>query len=652
MLAMLALFMMSGQADELSRKECREGLDAFYAEPARRCSPSADEAQTAKVAATQGRRDAWDGFYEACEQEHMGFLALDQGCQDKFMEGYPNADWRDRWAKLEAIDAAVDVRLVVFGCARDRDPELTALTKCQGVACDDVVQRAGVWAERCNPETLDVEAAGVGYRKSFELLGMLSEEAAERASYAKTVSIVGESVKSGSADGLQLALASPWCTRDQSYSCGLGTEWSSSPELLIAGLRKARMGDLDHTRVGRARLTGIRDPRQRLLRVRELRPMVIEAPVSATTATEAFAPFPRRDPGQARFTEAPFVRGSWAGNERLRALTWQGKRPESAVVHVDVDPDGKQVGAVVHGDQPFAVSFEISRAPADMETALREVRAAVGEDGLVELRRTVDALELLYEVSDNTRVTYVAFEEGREAVVHKVVEHVGRAQRSAQKRARQAIDAHVASGELADPGRFSELVGSFGDGLDGGALAEAIGLHVGLVLATGDMAAAQRRLEQLAPQLDLWNERWQATSEPIEEVEDPELVDPDVDTRAPSPRSRLTGTMEMAIGGCAETVWAEAAESAHADAKRWHHEAVWFELELAYKQLRGEDAVHVMASYRFAMRSLAEAIRVRHEAGRLAGETDKYRLKSGMSRIDTTNPVFWLAAETTKAECL
>ena len=121
--------------------------------------------------------------------------------------------------------------------------------------------------------------------------------------------------------------------------------------------------------------------------------------------------------------------------------------------------------------------------------------------------------------------------------------------------------------------------------------------------------------------------------------------------RPPTPRTRTLGTMEVAFGGCAEAAWAEAAESAQREAKSWHREAVWAELELAHKTLRNEDAVEATRRYHFAMRRLAEALRLRKEAGRLAGERDAFRLKSGMARAESDWPAFRLAVAKTAEQC-
>lgn len=647
----LALLMTSAsaQADDMNRKECRERLDAFYAEPARRCNPAADAAQTAKVRATQGRSEDWSAFYAGCEEDHMEFLIADRGCQDKFKEDYPNADWKERWATLEGIDEAVSERLKVFGCATDREPHLTALTACLGGACADAVSDALQWADRCNPESLDEAAAGIGYRKTYELVGMLSEEGTARAEHAELAAKVGELVKQGRADGLQLALTSPWCTSDKSYACGLDTAWTDEPEQIIVGLRQARLGDLERTRLGRSRLTGVRDPRQRILKTRELRPKIMDAAVQTAVAGGALSPFPTRSVEEGVYAEAPGVRRTWAANDQLRALIWEGSFPQGAAVTLDVDPDGQQLGAVVHGERPYAVEFEVSREASDVDTALRKIRALLGEDDLVALHRAPGSQALVFKANEDTQITYLAFLEGREAVVHKVVEHVAHTRRSAEDRAKLALDARLATGDLADPQAFSERTAAFRDTLDRKGLADAIDIHVGLLLATGDKGGAGRRLVSLGGQLDLWNTQWRGEV-PAEEPEDPELMDPDAKGPA-TPRNSALSQMQLAIGGCAEAAWAEAAEAAQADSRYWQREAVWAELELAVKDLRGEDAVDATRRYEFAMRSLAESLRLRREAGLLAGERDAFRLKQGISRVDATHPAFWLAIAMTDAEC-
>ncbi|TNE88883.1 MAG: hypothetical protein EP330_12790 [Deltaproteobacteria bacterium] len=621
-------------SQELSRKECRDRLDAFYAEPARACSPSADPAQTARVAATQGRSDKWKAFFAKCEQAHTEFLAVDAGCEAKFKEGYPNADWVERWGKLEAIDADVDARLLVFGCARDRDPLLDKLTECMGTACTEAVSAAEEWAGRCAPDGLSEEAAGIGYRKNFELLGMLGEEGTARAAHAELVTRVGEAVKGGRADGLQLALAAPWCTDDKSWTCALDVSWKGDAKALITGLRAFRGGELERTRLGRARLTGVRDTRKRLLLERELRPQVLDAAIDTGSAGG----------------ESPSVRRTWAGDDRTRALAWQGVQPEAAPTWQDRDAAGNETVSLVHGQSPWAVSFELERSPADVQTALRKVRGQLSEDALVALHVEPERAELVYAVDDHTQVVYVAVREGRDAVLTRVVEHPARAERSAEQRAKAALDGWLAKGELPDAEAFTSATADFGEALSP-KLAEAIELHVAMFAATGDKGAWSRRMETLAPQLDLWAQS--KAGEPAEEElpEDEELIDPDMDRGPATPRSRKPGSLALAIGGCAETAWAEAAEAADAEAKHWHREATWAELRYAMLDLRDEDTVEAARNYRFAMRQLADTVRQRDEAGRLAGERDAYRLKSGIDRVDTNRPAFALAALLTDAEC-
>ena len=203
---------LTAQGQELGKRECRERLDAFYAEPARTCSPAADEAQMARVAASQGRSARWAPFFETCAAAHVEFELLASGCEPKVLEGYPNEDWRTRWSSLEAIEEAVQSRLAVYGCAQSREPHLQMLTSCVGLSCGEVAQSATDWATECAPEALQSADVGVGYRKSFELVGMLIEEARERESMTARLEASGTAVKEGRADGLLLALSAPWCT--------------------------------------------------------------------------------------------------------------------------------------------------------------------------------------------------------------------------------------------------------------------------------------------------------------------------------------------------------------------------------------------------------------------------------------------------------
>lgn len=640
MLAALALLLLpAAQSQELTRRECRDRLEAFYAEPAQTCSPAAEAAQTARVAATTGRNQPWGDFFAACETAHQEFLAVEAGCDPKFMEGFPNEDWRERWGKLEAIEADVAARLLGFGCARDRDPLLDELTECRGTGCAKPVERASVWADRCKPEALPEEAAGIGYRKSFELLAMLREEGTARIAHAELVTRVGEAVQGSTADGLQRALAAPWCTDDKSWTCALGASWSGDAPALIGSLRAFRGGELERTRLGRSRLTGVRDARRRLLLEQELRPQVLGAPVGEGVAE----------------SESPTVRRTWSADDRTRAMQWAGVRLEGARVFDDRDAADTETVSRVHGEAPWAVAFELERTPSDLQSAMRRIRASLSDDDLRARYREPGRGELVYRVSEDTEVVYVVTLDGRDAVVTRFVENVPRAKASARARSEAALTDWLAAGDLPVADAFTTATQDFGDKLSP-TLADAIDLHVRLLAATGDQAGWTRRLETLAPQLDLWVASREPTPEEEavdgEEVpEDPDLVDPDADTGPATPRSRVPAAPSIAKGGCAEAAWSEAVAATHAEAEAWHRDAVWAELRLAMGELRGEDMVDAARRYRFAMYRLAEIVRQRDEAARLAGERDAYLLKAGMERLDRGHPALGLAAMIAESEC-